>query len=137
MKNFCKLLIILVLGILLTPSVSISSESILTKTYKTEAPLSNNETLTAPKLNQEQVKFLEKMIAEGQLTFRFHSHEAYISPLLWSIWDADLKETMVTAFAIYCAMNDPEYPDLATVDVIDKQSGKKLAKYGVFGYKVY
>lgn len=101
--------------------------------------LSVNEAYSQPvpqsTLNKEQVKFLEKMISDGVLSFRFHSHEAYLSLFLWNDWSADTKESMVNAFAIYCAIKNSE--KVFGIDVFDKQSGKKIAKLDVWGYKVY
>ena len=101
--------------------------------------LSVNEAYSQPvpqsTLNQEQVKFLERMISEGVLSFRFYSHEAYLSLFLWNDWSADTKESMVNAFAIYCAIKNSE--KISGIVVFDKQSGKKIAKLDVWGYKVY
>jgi hypothetical protein len=62
-------------------------------------------------------------------------HEVHVSPLAWALWNARSKEGFAASAAIYCAARTAS--GLQYVDVIDSQSGKKLAHYGPFGFEVF
>jgi hypothetical protein len=62
-------------------------------------------------------------------------HKVWVKPLVWAIWNAEAKEGFAVSAAIYCA--DQTSSDLQFADVIDSQSGKKLAHYGPLGFDVF
>jgi hypothetical protein len=63
------------------------------------------------------------------------AHKVLVNSLVWAIWNADAKEAFTTTLAYYCAQHVGS--DLHYVDVIDGQSGRKLAHYGVWGFEVF
>jgi hypothetical protein len=61
-------------------------------------------------------------------------YEAQVNPIGWAVLDFDQKKDFTRAMAIYCAQHggSGEY-----VDVLDSQSGKKLAHYGFGSFEVF
>jgi hypothetical protein len=62
-------------------------------------------------------------------------HEVQVNPLAWAGLDADGKKAFTVNLATYCAQH--AHLPLHYVDVIDSQSGKKLAHYGAWGFEVF
>lgn len=62
-------------------------------------------------------------------------HVVKIDPLLWDILNSVQKENMAQNIASYYSFNS-EFHDIF-IDIYNFQSGKKLAKYDPFGFKVY
>lgn len=92
------------------------------------------------KLTQSQVDYIDKLVKENYISFEKANGElmntVYISPVLWNGMDFKLKEDTSCALAIYIANKKGE--QTIWVDILDKMTGKKLAKYSqTFGFKVY
>jgi hypothetical protein len=76
-------------------------------------------------------QLVPQMVQKGVLRLEVDNRKAWVDPLVWATIDAQAKETLTNVIAIYCS---EKYP---TVDLFDKQSGKKLASYGPFqGFKI-
>ncbi len=87
-------------------------------------------------LTREQLKGIEEQIEMGYLEIDSSLNKAYISRIIWNGIDAKTKENFAYALAIY--VGNEKGTHLYWVDIIDKQSGKKLAKYSrSFGFKIY
>lgn len=106
---------------------------------KTEDAMSyeNKKASSTPsvKLTQSQIDGMVSLEEKGFIVFEISLNRVYIKPALWTEMDYKLKEDMTVSFAIYCAMKKGS--DTIYIDVYDKQSGKKIAKYSqLWGYEV-
>jgi hypothetical protein len=75
-----------------------------------------------------------KLVADGVIySIDEQSHQVRIDPITWGMLDYDIKKNIVFYFA--------DYMDKRTggmwVDILSSRSDDKLAKFGVFGLKVY
>jgi len=87
-------------------------------------------------LTQKQINTLKNLETKGLLSIEPDLNKAYIDPDLWSQMNAKLKEDFSASLAIYCG--NKKGTRLYWVEIYDKQSGKKLAKYSqTWGFKVY
>lgn len=74
----------------------------------------------------------KELIRQGILRVDAQQGRAWIDPWTWISIDAEAKENFTMGLAAYC---NPEYP---AIDILDKQSGRKLASYGPFqGFKIH
>lgn len=62
------------------------------------------------------------------------SHSVQVDPTMWRYFDADAKKTFAISLAAYCDLTGQYHGRY--VEVIDSQSGKRVAKYGPFGFSV-
>ena len=110
----------------------------LEEAQKIEVANGENKKATPSKietLSQSQIDKMTELIDQGMIAFEIELNKVYIKPALWLAMDYKLKEDMTAAMAMYCAMKKGN--DLIFVDVYDKQSGKKIAKYSqLWGYEV-
>uniref|UniRef100_A0A7V2ZK58 Uncharacterized protein n=1 Tax=Ignavibacterium album TaxID=591197 RepID=A0A7V2ZK58_9BACT len=87
-------------------------------------------------LRQDQISYLEDLERQGMISIEANLNKTYINPLLWNQMDAKLKEDFSASLAIYCG--NKKGTNLYWVEIYDKQSGKKLAKYSQsWGFDVY
>jgi len=64
------------------------------------------------------------------------THEAWVNEYQWRVGlDAEAKENLAIILAKYCGYW--QNTDAYFVSIFGGQSGKKLAKYSIFGFKVY
>jgi len=93
-----------------------------------------------PKLTEKNLlsamEIVTPLVKEGWVRFDSEIYRVYIDPKYWSVCTIDIKETHTFAFAIYMAIQRKNL-DYITADVYDNISGKKLAYYGSWGFKVY
>ena len=62
-------------------------------------------------------------------------HKVYVNPLIWNLTNVEQKEHFTKMLALYCSFQSSYTGKY--IDVFDYQSGKKLAKQGLLGFKVY
>jgi hypothetical protein len=89
-----------------------------------------------PTLSMEQKKQLDKLERQGYISFESGLNRVYVNPDLWAQTEYVGKEFLAAAAAIQCAING----NISTiyVEVFDKISGKKIAKYSELnGLTVY
>jgi len=87
-------------------------------------------------LNVDQINYLEDLQRQGLISIEPNMNRAYINPVLWLQMDAQLKTDFSASLAIYCG--NKKGTELYWVEIYDKQSGKKLAKYShAWGFDVY
>jgi len=114
-------------GSLLLVSCGGSSTDNGTTVKKTEEVLS---------LSSSQIKTLMDLQNQGLIDIQSENTSVYIDPNLWSGLDSGLKEDLSLSLAIY--VGNERGKNLYWVDIYDKLSGKKLAKYSKsWGFKVY
>ena len=93
-----------------------------------------------PQLEEKNLKdaltMVLPIIEEGWARFDTQLYNVYVDPMWWSILPISLKQNYTFAFAIYIAIEKNNL-DVVTAEVYDDMSGKKLAKYGVWGFTVY
>lgn len=93
----------------------------------------NNTKLT---LRSDQIKYLEELQTEGYISIEAELNKVYISPDLWYGMDAKLKEDFAASLSIYCG--NKKGTELYWVEIYDKQSAKRLAKYSKsWGFDIY
>jgi hypothetical protein len=96
------------------------------------------KTVTAnpgPTLDKGQVDLINQLQREGFLKIEPQYNKAYIARSLWNKMDAKTKEDFSAGLAVYCGSQ--KGTNLNWVEIYDKQSAKKLAKYGSWGFEVY
>jgi hypothetical protein len=87
-------------------------------------------------LNSDQINNLEDLQRQGLILIEPQLNRTYIDPFLWAGMDAKLKENFSASLAIYCG--NKKGTELYWVEIYDKQSGKKLAKYShSWGFDIY
>lgn len=99
---------------------------------------SNSDNTYSKKLNlkPDQITYLEDLQKQDYISIEADLNKVYIDPLLWLQMDAKLKEDFSASLAIYCG--NKKGTELYWVEIYDKQSGKKLAKYSQsWGFDVY
>ena len=62
-------------------------------------------------------------------------HQVQVNPVLWGYFDAETKRGFAMSLAAYCDLNGSSHGRY--VDVIDSQTGKKIASYGATGFEVF
>jgi len=92
-------------------------------------------TSSSPTLNKGQVELIDKLQREGYLRVEHEYNKAYIARSLWNGMDAKTKEDFSVGLAVYCGAK--KGTNINWVEIYDKQSAKKLAKYGSWGFEVY
>lgn len=87
-------------------------------------------------LTQSQEDYLHKLENDGYLSVEPSLNKASIAPAIWNNIDAKLKEDVSASLAIYCG--NKKGTNLYWVEIYDKMSGRKLAKYSQsYGFKIY
>ncbi len=91
-------------------------------------------------LNENQKMAIEKVINDyvsvGIIQkVDIEGHKIWVDPDSWSIMNVDKKEYLSRKFGLYCSFKS-RYTD-ESAEIYDYLSGKKLAKIGPFGFKVY
>jgi len=71
------------------------------------------------------------------VTTKCRHAKAYVDPLSWYSVDVFQKENVAKGLAFYCAQKNGWDPKNVWVDIFDLNTGKKIATYDVFGFKVY
>lgn len=103
-----------------------------------KAPKKPTRTTTAPKPKIDLTKLKQdiNVLIENGLLIRIDSqfNEAFINSIIWNRLDYQAKENIAITLASYCeAIGEHE----KWVEIKDHRSGKKLAKYSVWGFKTY
>jgi hypothetical protein len=81
-----------------------------------------------------QDALIEKLISQGYATVNVESQAVYLETSIWEGSDANVKQNLTEAFGKYIQQKNGGL----FVEIYDKQSGKKLAKWGSSsGYKQY
>jgi hypothetical protein len=83
---------------------------------------------------QQQIanEVVPEMIQAGLLRVDRDARRTWIDPAYWICADAQDKENVTLAIAVYCHAANP------TLELFDKQSRKQIASYGPFrGFRVY
>jgi hypothetical protein len=62
-------------------------------------------------------------------------HQVQVNPVLWGYFDAETKRGFAMSLAAYCDLNGSSHGRY--LDVIDSQTGKKIASYGAMGFEVF
>ena len=87
-------------------------------------------------LSDDQIEALIDLELQGYIDIQPENIRVYVDPSLWNGLDFKLKEDLSLSFAIWVA--NKRGKNLYWVDIYDKMSGKKLAKYSKsWGFKVY
>jgi len=88
-------------------------------------------------INWEAIEQLvTKLTNEGLIKkIGFRERKAWIDSAAWVLINAEAKETLTKTLAFYCGYKDKSFSYF--IDIMDWQSGKKLAKYNSLGFKVY
>ena len=86
--------------------------------------------------DQEKIKeAVTELVKVGIVTkIKPDTREAWVDPLAWAMADHEGKENVAWFLAAYVTGRPLGE---GTIDIYDHQSGKKLAKIGIFGFKVY
>lgn len=99
----------------------------------------NKGTTTTPKVltnSKSDLGLIKSMEKEKFLKMDPRLNAAYIDPKVWTGIELTAKENFARSLAIYCGNEKGTH--LYWVDIIDKFSGKKLAKYSdSWGFKNY
>jgi hypothetical protein len=100
-----------------------------------EGSLSYKKESVAPPTGEEE-KMIRDMI-EAKLIDKINPelNAVYVDPVIWAGIKYDRKEAMCRFLAIYCGKK--KGTGLNWVEIYDSYSGKKLAKYDSWGFKVY
>ena len=104
-------------------------------------PSKNNETNVKKtekvlSLSSSQIEYLMELQSQGFIDIQAENIRVYIDPNLWNSIDSKLKEDLSLSLAIY--VGNERGKNLYWVDIYDKMSGKKLAKYSKsWGFKIY
>lgn len=117
----------------------VATAIILTVTGKS-AGMASTQTRVSPATDPAKVKQLEDYVEKAQKAGLIHRldanmHKVQVNPVAWAYFDADAKKGFAASLAAYCDMNS-SYTG-RWVDIIDGQSGKKLAAWGPLGFTVY
>lgn len=82
---------------------------------------------------KQSKKVVDLMLKQGTLRrIDPRSRKAWVDSMTWLMLDAQAKENVTRALAIYAM---PQYPE---IEIVDAQSARKLASFGPFqGFKVY
>ncbi len=119
-KSWIIILVFILFGILILSNIGNGPQ-------KTPEKLSNSAA---------QIELLNGLINDGFLQIEAHYNKAYIDPKVWNSIDVNVKENLSRGLAIYCGNKKGTH--LYWVDIYDKISGKKIAKYSnSWGFKVY
>jgi uncharacterized protein YpmS len=86
-------------------------------------------------LTDSQVNLINKLESEDYLRLEVKYNKAYVDRSLWDNMDAKVKKDFTVTLAIYCGAKKGN--NLNYVDIYDKMSAKKLAKYNSWGFEVY
>jgi hypothetical protein len=88
------------------------------------------------KAMQEGEQLIQKLRIEGLIDkISPELHEVFVYPLIWNSIKYDEKESFAFFLAGYCGKKDGT--NNTWVEIKDTYSGKKLAKYDAWGFKVY
>jgi len=88
-------------------------------------------------LTSDKVKIIEDLVTDGYMKFDYELQKAYIKPSIWNSWNVDQKELVTIYFAMYIRNKNRGGDEQPVVDVYDYMSGKRIAGYGYFGFKIY
>jgi hypothetical protein len=76
---------------------------------------------------------VQQMEKSGVVTrYTCVGNEAYVTPIAWRTFDADLKEKVTMHLAAACEAQQSGF----RMTVFDSQSGQRLATFGASGYRV-
>lgn len=84
--------------------------------------------------NPEMQVLFAEWEGKGAFLFECAERRVYVAPEFWASWDAKRKEFMVRAMVLECVRRRADQN--ATLDVIDKQSGRVLATHSVSGVEI-
>jgi len=74
-------------------------------------------------------RLIQQLQANGGLTrYNCETHEAYIPPAVWTGMDAEHKQSLTTALTAAC--------NGGSMNIMDSQSGKRLARLDALDYRV-
>jgi hypothetical protein len=82
-----------------------------------------------------KVRQLEGVVSKAKakgLIQRLDVNGHQVNPVLWRYFDAETKRGFALSLAAYCDLNGS--PHGRYLDVIDSQTGKKIASYGATGF---
>lgn len=63
------------------------------------------------------------------------ARKTWVDTTQWNIINAEMKEGFAKTLALYCAHKSGDQTYF--IDIYDWQSGKKIAKYDAWGFKVF
>jgi len=87
---------------------------------------------------EEINQLVRDLKSNNQLKTKCRLAKAYIDPAIWYSIDVFVKENVAKALAMYCAqINEWDPKKKVWVDIYDLNTGKKIAKYDVWGFKIY
>ena len=97
--------------------------------------LPSAETPRAP-LSRETESLIEDLTKKNLIRIESGERKGYVNPDFWMQLDASKKEILVEAMAAKCASDKGD--SMASIDVFDAQSARKIAEFGPFsGFKAY
>ena len=87
-----------------------------------------------------RVRQLEDVVSKATAKGLIHrldvnGHQVQVNPVLWGYFDTETKRGFALSLAAYCDLNGSSHGRY--VDVIDSQTGKKIASYGATGFEVF
>lgn len=90
----------------------------------------------AQEITTQQRNMVAELQKTGALRMEWEYHAAYFDPRLWGQIDYQTKEGFALSLAILCKEKNKPHGQ-QWVEIFDLMTGKKLAKYSVWGFKVY
>jgi hypothetical protein len=89
-----------------------------------------------PAQGQALSDFVEQATTAGLIhSLNANGHTVQVNPIAWAYFDADTKKHFAGMLASYCDLHSTYRGQF--LDVVDAQSGKKIAEYGALGFTVY
>jgi len=79
-------------------------------------------------------QYYDKLTATSVVAFREYA-DFYVNSTVWASIDIQTKRALARALACYYYYHGENSCDRCVI--YDAHSGKKLAKYGAFGFKIY
>lgn len=118
-------------------NINLSSQDNKSSSNESEKPSINIEFNDKKiELSKSQVDFILRLIKQRLIIIEDEMKSVYIEPILWGNMDTDLRADFGATIAIYCGNRSKNIS--YCIDIYDKDTGKKLAKYdskGLIQYK--
>ena len=129
--------IIIGFGVLLLIYAIVNMSLKKTKPYETTYPkISPQSTGYKQSLSYEQKQLIMKMITDGDIRVDAQMNRVDFNIALWNNLDYNIKENFCADLAVY--VGNKKGTQLYWVEIYDKRSGKKLAKYSKsWGFEIY
>ena len=90
---------------------------------------------SAPLFSSSEMERKIQLLKDSGVVTKVDPPYVYVETYLWNAMDFQLKKDICAFLANYCGWK--RGTSACWVEIKDKYSGRKLAKYGVLGFKVY